>query len=531
MDTTSSDKKTAISKLTGKSKQPPALHTLFSNDPDRSSFFTFRAGDWTVDFSRQLVDRETLSLLLNIANMSRMREKISSMFGGERINETENRPALHTALRSPADSGITVNGQSVFKAVQTVLNKMTQFTEDILSGKKTGYTGKKFRHVVAIGIGGSNLGPEMASRALSDYSSGLDVRYVSNIDPTDISKTLSDLNPEDTLFIISSKKFTTSETIQNASVARDWCEKSLGSKAAVGSHFAAVSSNRELVEKFGIKAENMFELWDWVGGRFSMCSSIGLPIMLSVGSKNFMEMLKGFHKIDLHYLETPVENNVPVIMALVNFWNTTFLHFQAHTMVTYDECIALLPDHLQQLFMESLGKRVTMKGEKIDFTACPVVFGGIGTNIQHSYVQMMLQGSGITVPVDFIAFAESLHPVGDLHRDLFLNMVAQANVLAFGQSSEELQKLHISQNLIPHYEIPGNKPSSLLICNKLTPFSLGQLIGLFEHVVHAWSVLLNINAFDQFGVEAGKRTAQELKTRMEGRLDLDRALNLLRYPS
>lgn len=514
--------------LAVQSEIPVFLHDLFAKEPDRSLKMTFTAVGWTVDFSRQLVDESRMKLLLQLARETDVTGAIKRMFAGEAINTTEKRSVLHTALRALPGESVMSKGYDVIPEVHHELKKMRAYVDGILSGDLKGYTGKKIRRVIAIGIGGSNLGPEMASRALSEYSTGLDVRYVSNVDPTDLTSALSGADAGETLFIVSSKTFTTTETTQNAQAARQWCVSRLGSDKAVANHFAAVSTNSELVQEFGILPYNMFIFWDWVGGRYSMTSAIGLPTMLSIGTKNFDDMLEGFREMDVHYREEPLEGNVPVLMALFNLWNSSFLKMQTHAVVAYDEYLGLLPDHLQQLVMESLGKRVTLEGTPVDYPTCPVFFGGVGTNVQHSYFQLLHQGAGVTVPVDFIGFIESLHPIEHMHKDLLLNMIAQANVMAFGESGEALARRGGNPFLIPHQVIPGNKPSSIMICEKLTPKTLGQLVSLYENMVHAWSVLLGIDAFDQFGVEVGKRVARQLGSQLTGKLDAQSALKMLR---
>lgn len=506
---------------------PLSLRHLFASEPDRSLKMTFAAAGWTVDFSRQLLDENRLKLLLQLAGESGLVKAKEEMFTGGIVNKTENRSALHTALRALPSAQISAGGQKVTEDILLELRKMKDFTDSILTGGKRGYSGKKFRHVIAIGIGGSNLGPEMACHALSEYSTGLDVRFVSNIDPTDITIAMKGINAEETLFIVSSKTFTTTETMLNASAARDWLVKQTGSQQAVAHHFAAISTNGELVQKFGILPENMFIFWDWVGGRYSMTSAIGLPVMLALGPDHFMDMLEGFREMDVHYREEPLAENVPVLMALINLWNTSFLGMQSHAVVAYDEYLDLLPDHLQQLVMESLGKRVSEEGHPVDYPTCPVYFGGVGTNVQHSYFQLLHQGSGVTVPVDFIGFSTPLHPVGHMHKDLFLNMVAQSNVMAFGEREAELLNLGTKAELIPHKVIPGNKPSTIMVCEKLTPKTLGQLVSLYENMVHAWGAILGIDMFDQFGVEAGKRFAKQLEKELPGPLTHESALKLL----
>lgn len=496
------------------------LKDMFRVEDDRNEEMTFPAVDWTVDFSRNLIDRDGVQLLFELARHAGLEEAREAMFSGKKVNTTENRAALHVALRAPKDSQIMVDNQDVVPQVHKVLNRMKEFTSQIQSGERRGHNGKKIKNVVSIGIGGSNLGPEMACHALKDYNTeGLNVKFVSNVDPTDISQELKDLDPDETLFIIASKTFTTSETMMNARAARDWFVSKTKNEAGVAQYFVAVSTNTEKVKEFGIDPANMFEIWDWVGGRYSMTSAIGLPIMLATSPQVFNEMLEGFHMMDEHYRKTPLEKNVPVIMALLNLWNTSFMGMQAHAVVPYDERLALLPNHLQQLIMESLGKRVTQNGEPVDFATCSVFFGGVGTNVQHSYFELLHQGAGITVPVDFIAHLKSKNPVGDQDTILFANMVAQANVMALGVAGE---------GFISHQILPGNKPSNIFFVEELNPSTLGQLVALYEHMTHAWGTILGINPFDQFGVEAGKNMAGKLFEQVSKALTGETVRELLR---
>lgn len=504
----------------------PSLNDLFRTESRRSPEMTFTAADWTVDFSRNLVDKPRMDLLFQLARDVNLEQARDDMFAGKKINSTEQRAALHTALRAPESEHIFIDGIDIVPKIHEVLAHMREFTSQIQSGERMGYTGKKIKNIVAIGIGGSNLGPEMACHALQSYRSDLDVRFVSNVDPTDLSLTLKELNPEETLFIIASKTFTTLETMSNANEAKKWLISAMGNEA-VANHFVALSTNTEKVKEFGIDSINMFEFWDWVGGRYSVTSSIGLPLMLATSPEVFDEMLRGFRKIDEHYKSAPLEKNIPVIMALLNIWNTSFLGMQTHAVEAYDEYLSMFADHLQQLVMESLGKSVTQDGVRVDFATCPVWFGGIGTNVQHSYFELLHQGAGYVIPVDFIAFATSKNPLGNQHKDLLLNMIAQANVMAQGVNPEQLDTLNVPKDLVPHQTLGGNKPSTIFIADELTPSTLGQLIGLYEHMVHTWGTILGINPFDQFGVEAGKRMAKQLSHNAPGELTHEVILDLL----
>jgi glucose-6-phosphate isomerase len=445
-------------------------------------------------------------LLLKLATKVNLNQQIKEMFNGSHVNTTEDRPALHTALRSSPETSVLVNNHDVIPEVYKVLQKMTTFTYDVYSGKHRGSTGKKIRHIVSIGIGGSNLGPEMVCKALeSDNINKLDVRFVSNVDPYDLENTLKDLKPEETLFIIVSKSFKTPETLKNAKSARKWLTNKL-SKNGISKHFVAVSANTEEVKKFGIDPTNMFKIWDWIGGRYSVSSAVGLPIMLTIGPKRFKEMLSGFLEMDKHYQTTSLNKNVPVIMALINIWNTNFLKMKTHGVISYDERLSLFSFHLQQLIMESLGKGVTHDGTPIkDYIPCSIYYPGVGTNAQHSFFELLHQGAGIRSPIDFIATIDPSNPDNkDLHKTLILNMIAQADVMAIGISEDELKKTNTPEDLAPHKVLPGNKPSSLIFTKKLSPKTLGELIALFEHIVHAQATILNINPFDQMGVEQGK---------------------------
>jgi glucose-6-phosphate isomerase len=474
------------------------------------------AVDLNIDFTRQRIDYMGVHLLTELAISRNLPQAIKDMFMGKKVNTTEDRSALHIALRAKESEEIYVDGKDVVPEVHAVRRKMENFAFDILEGEWRGATGKPIKHIVSIGIGGSNLGPEMAYKALLQYKHpNIEVHFVANVDPNDINEiirpldTTHTLNPEETLFIISSKTFTTTETMQNAQKARKWLVDALG-EDAVAKHFVAVSTNKEAVEKFGINSENMFEMWDWVGGRYSVTSAIGLPVMLSIGVDNFNQFLAGARRMDQHYLHTSMEYNVPVLMALFNIWNNNFLHIPTHPIIPYDERLDLFALHLQQLSMESLGKRVTQNGVPLNIDANQYLIPGIGTNMQHSWMQQVQVGA--PTAIDFIAFLKPIHEEDiDQHNSLLGNMVAQATVMSRGVTEEELRVAgKTDDRLLAHKAMPGNRPSTIIYTNELTPNTLGQLLALYEHSVHAQGVILGVNPFDQWGVEAGKVIAKEL---------------------
>jgi glucose-6-phosphate isomerase len=448
--------------------------------------------------------------LINLAVEQRLKERIEAMFAGKKINTTENRAVLHTALRIPEGEEVILDGIDVSKEVHLVLDRMTAFSEKIRAGEWRGFSGKPIRNVINIGIGGSDLGPVMAYEALKHYTADeMNFRFVSNIDGSDIVESLRGINPDETLFIISSKTFTTLETLTNAKSARRWFLEKGGTMADVAKHFVAVSTNREKVIDFGIDPENMFGFWDWVGGRYSMDSAIGLSTMIAVGPEAFREMLRGFREMDEHFLNTPFEQNIPVIMGLLAIWNTNFLNMRSQAILPYDNYLKRFPAYLQQLAMESNGKSVTLDGTRVDYHTCPVYWGEPGTNGQHSFYQLLHQGTMI-IPCDFIGFISPLNDL-DLHHDyLMANMIAQGEALAFGKTMEEAEKSGIDSTLVPHKVFEGNRPSSTFLFDRLTPANLGKLVAMYEHSVFTQGVIWEINSFDQMGVELGKVLAERI---------------------
>ncbi|MGC9343563.1 MAG: glucose-6-phosphate isomerase, partial [Bacteroidales bacterium] len=462
------------------------------------------------DYSKHRIDEKTLELLFDLARERGLNGRLTSMFSGEKINETEKRAVLHTALRAPEDAVIRVDGENVVPRVHEVLRKMENFANQIRNKSWKGFTGKSIKNIVNIGIGGSDLGPVMVYEALKSYSDrSLNFRFVSNVDGNDIAEAVSDLLPEETLFIISSKTFTTLETMTNAGTARQWLLESLKDENAIARHFVAVSTNREEVAEFGIDTENMFEFWDWVGGRYSLDSSIGLSTMIAIGPENFRSMLKGFHQMDEHFLNTPLEKNIPVIMGLLTVWYTNFFGAQTQAVFPYENNLKRFPAYLQQLTMESNGKYVTLRGEKVNYPTSPVFWGEPGTNGQHSFYQLIHQGTHL-IPADFIGFKKALHDLPPHQNYLIANMIAQGEALAFGKSEEEVRNEGTSNELVPHKVFEGNRPSSTFFLEKLTPESLGKLTALYEHSVFVQGVIWGINSFDQMGVELGKILAKNI---------------------
>ena len=519
------------------------LRDLFRADAGRGTRLTGEACGLYLDYSKQRLTDETRHALVQLARSSGVAERAEAMFRGERINVTERRGVLHVALRAPKSRKIFFDGRDVVPDVHAVLEAMAACAEAVRGGHWLGHTGKAIRAVVNIGIGGSDLGPVMACQALRHSSErGLTLRFVSNVDGTDFSEAISDLNPEETLFIVSSKTFTTQETMANAGSARDWVLKAFGDKAAIARHFVAVSTNAEAVADFGIDTANMFGFWDWVGGRYSMDSAIGLSTMIAVGPEAFAELLAGFHAMDEHFRSAPFDENLPVLMGLLAVWNTTFLGSRTIAVLPYDQYLARFPAYLQQLTMESCGKRVTLAGQPIDpnsaggYTTGPIYWGEPGTNGQHSFYQLIHQGTEV-IPCDFIAFAKSLNPLGRHHDLLMANVFAQAEALAFGKSAEELADEGCQDWLIPHRTFPGNRPSSTILAEQLTPRLLGSLVALYEHAVFVQGAVWNINCFDQWGVELGKQLAgrivPELEAAEEPQLSHDSSTNALirRYRS
>lgn len=487
------------------------LRELFAENPTRGEAMVIDAVGLTLDYSKNRVTSETIELLVNLAQSCQLQERIDAMFRGDRINITENRSVLHVALRAPRSASIVVEGVDVVPQVHEVLDKMTAFCERVRSGEWKGHTGKRIRNVVNIGIGGSDLGPVMAYEALKHYSDrSLVFRFVSNIDGTDFVEATNDLDPSETLVIVSSKTFTTQETMTNALSARQWLLSGLGGDpAAVAKHFVAVSTNAEKVSQFGIDTANMFGFWDWVGGRYSMDSAIGLSTMLAIGPKGFLEMLAGFHAMDEHFRTTPFDQNLPAMLGLISVWNCNFLGAHTLAILPYDQYLKRFPAYLQQLTMESNGKQVTLDGQRVSYSTGPIYWGEPGTNGQHSFYQLIHQGTRL-IPCDFIAFLESLNPIGDHHDKLFANVLAQSEALAFGKTAEQVEAEGTPQGLVPHRVFEGNRPSNTILAKKLTPDILGKLIALYEHAVYTQGVIWNINCFDQWGVELGKALAQRI---------------------
>jgi glucose-6-phosphate isomerase len=513
------------------------LRQLFADDPQRGERMTAEARGIYFDYSKHRVIDETLQLLLKLAEESGLPARIEAMFRGDKINVTENRAVLHVALRAPRGKSIIVDGQDVVPQVHAVLDKMAAFASRIRSGEWKGHTGKSIRNVVNIGIGGSDLGPVMAYEALRHYSRrDLTFRFVSNIDGTDFAEAVHDLDPEETLFIVASKTFTTLETMTNARTARDWALAKLKSDAAVPRHFVAVSTNAQLVAKFGIDTANMFEFWDWVGGRYSMTSAIGLSTMIAIGPDHFREMLDGFHQMDEHFRTTPFARNLPVLMGLLGLWYSDFFEAETVAVLPYEQYLKRFPAYLQQLTMESNGKHVTLDGAEVDFQTGAVYWGEPGTNGQHSFYQMIHQGTKL-IPCDFIAFGQPLNPLGRHHDLLLANVFAQAEALAFGKTTQQVLAEGTPAWLAPHRTFEGNRPSSVLFLEQLTPAALGKLVALYEHIVFTQGVIWNIDSFDQWGVELGKKLAEqiipELESQAEPPLKHDSSTNALirRYRS
>jgi glucose-6-phosphate isomerase len=508
------------------------LRELFEEDPERGERMTAEAVGLFLDYSKNRITDETLKLLFRVADEAGLQSRIDAMFRGERINRTENRAVLHTALRAPRGSSIVVDGEDVVPKVQGVLDKMADFCDRVRSGAWKGHTGKRIRNVVNIGIGGSDLGPVMAYEALRAYTDrAMTFRFVSNIDGTDFAEAVRDLNPTETLFIVSSKTFTTLETMTNAHTARTWSLAGLkGDKASVAKHFVAVSTNAKEVAKFGIDTANMFEFWDWVGGRYSMDSAIGLSTMIAIGPDHFRAMLDGFHQMDEHFRTTPFERNLPVLMGLMGVWYNDFFGAQTVAVLPYEQYLKRFPAYLQQLTMESNGKHVTLDGTAVKSETGPIYWGEPGTNGQHSFYQLIHQGTRL-IPCDFIAFTKTLNPLGSHHDMLLANVFAQTEALAFGKTPEQVKSEGTPDWLMPHRVFEGNRPSNTILADKLTPEILGKLVALYEHSVFTQGVIWNIDSFDQWGVELGKVLAQriipELESEAEPRLNHDSSTNNL----
>ncbi|KPM52829.1 glucose-6-phosphate isomerase [Frankia sp. CcI49] len=482
------------------------LRQLFADDQKRAESFTVQADGLYLDYSKNIVTSRTIELLVALAEAAGLRSGIEAMFGGERINVTENRPVLHVALRAPAGVSIRVDGVDVVPEVHAVLDRMSAFADRVRSGVWTGATGEHITTIVNIGIGGSDLGPAMAYEALRDYTDrSIAVRFVSNVDPTDVWEATHDLDPAKTLFIVASKTFTTLETLANARAARSWLTAALGEKA-VSAHFVAVSTNAEKVAEFGIDTANMFEFWDWVGGRYSMDSAIGLSLMVAIGPAHFREMLAGFHAMDVHFRTAPFERNIPVLLGLLGLWYRDFFGAQTHAVLPYSQYLARFPAYLQQLDMESNGKSVDLEGRPVQVPTGPVVWGTPGTNGQHAYFQLLHQGTTV-VPADFIGFVRPNHPgVGEVDQHILLmaNFLAQTEALAFGKPAAEVAAEGVAPELVAHRTFAGNRPTNTLLASRLDPFTLGQLVALYEHKVFTQGVIWGVNSFDQWGVELGK---------------------------
>ncbi|MCI0549092.1 MAG: glucose-6-phosphate isomerase [Candidatus Rokubacteria bacterium] len=507
------------------------LRALFADDPGRGERLAAEGVGLYLDYSKHRVTDETLRLLLGLAEAVGLRARIDAMFRGEKINVTEGRAVLHVALRAPRGETIRVDGVDVVPAVHAVLDRMAAFADRVRSGAWTGHTGKRIRAVVNVGIGGSDLGPVMAYEALRHYADrGLTVRFVSNVDGTDFAEATRDLDPAATLFIISSKTFTTLETMTNAHTARDWCLAALTDERAIARHFAAVSTNAAEVARFGIDTANMFEFWDWVGGRYSCDSAIGLSLMIAIGPERFREMLAGFRAMDEHFRSTPFARNLPVLMGLLAVWYNNFFGAQTVAVLPYDQYLRRFPAYLQQLTMESNGKHVTLEGARVDYETGPIFWGEPGTNGQHSFYQLIHQGTKL-IPCDFIGFCQPLNPLGRHHDLLIANVFAQAEALAFGKTPEAVKADGTPDALVPHRVFDGNRPSTTIVGERLTPESLGKLVALYEHSVFTQGAIWHIDSFDQWGVELGKvlagRVASELESAAEPALAHDSSTNTL----
>ena len=507
------------------------LRDLFADDPGRGERLAVEAAGLYLDYSKHRVTDETIRLLVRLAEECGLRARIDAMFSGEKINVTEGRAVLHVALRAPEDEVILVDGENVVPAVHEVLGRMSEFADRVRSGTWRGATGKRIKSVINIGIGGSDLGPVMAYQALRDYSDrDLTCRFVSNVDGTDFAEATRDLDPEETLFIVSSKTFTTLETMTNAHTAREWVLGALGEESAIAHHFVAVSTNEAEVAKFGIDTDNMFGFWDWVGGRYSMDSAIGLSTMIAIGPENFRRLLAGFHEDDEHFRTAAFERNLPVLMGLLQVWYGDFFGAQTVAVLPYDQYLNRFPAYLQQLTMESNGKHVTLDGRRVDYETGAIFWGEPGTNGQHSFYQLIHQGTKL-IPCDFIGFSQTLNPLGDHHDLLMANVFAQTEALAFGKTPEQVAAEGTPDWLVPHRVFEGNRPTSTILADRLTPETLGKLVALYEQAVFTAGTIWNINSFDQWGVELGKvlarRIADELLAEQDPDLRHDSSTNTL----
>jgi glucose-6-phosphate isomerase len=507
------------------------LRQLFADNPQRAEHFAFEAVGLYFDYSKNRITDETIGLLLDLANESGLRERTGAMFHGEKINVTEKRAVLHVALRTMKDESIKVDGMNVVPEVHVVLDQMTAFANQVRDGQWRGHTGKRIRNVINIGIGGSDLGPVMAYEALKYYSQRhMTFRFVSNVDSTDFTEATRDLSADETLFIVSSKTFTTLETMTNARTARDWALQALGDEKAIARHFVAVSTNTAEVKKFGIDTANMFQFWDWVGGRYSMDSAIGLSTMIAIGADQFREMLAGFHAMDEHFRTAPFDRNLPVLMGLLAVWYNNCFDSQTIAVLPYEQYLKRFPAYLQQLTMESNGKHVTLDGARVQYQTGPIFWGEPGTNGQHSFYQLIHQGTKL-IPCDFIGFCQALNPRGEHHDLLMSNVFAQAEALAFGKTPEQVRAEGTPDWLVPHRSFEGNRPSNVILGERLTPETLGKLVALYEHSVFTQGTIWQIDSFDQWGVELGKvlanRIIPELEAADEPRLKHDSSTNAL----
>ncbi|HOF33108.1 MAG TPA: glucose-6-phosphate isomerase [Spirochaetota bacterium] len=491
------------------------MRDMFSKDSKRFSKFSINEGDILLDYSKNRINEETIKLLISLAESSELKKEIENMFTGEKINKTENRSVLHTALRNTSKTPVNVDGVNVTEDIFAVLEKMKSFSEKVRNGEWKGFTGKPIKYVVNIGIGGSDLGPVMVTEALKPYSKrDLKMFFVSNVDGTHIAETLRAINAEESLFIVASKTFTTQETMANAESAKKWLLEKLGDEKSVVKHFVALSTNSKEVSKFGIDTANMFEFWDWVGGRYSLTSAIGLSVMLSIGYDNFYELLEGFHEMDNHFRNTSFDKNIPVIMALLGIWYNNFFGAESHAILPYDQYMHRFPAYFQQGDMESNGKYTDRDGKRVDYSTGPVIWGEPGTNGQHAFYQLIHQGTKL-IPCDFIGFAESQNKIGDHHTKFMSNFFAQPQALAFGKTAEELRKEGEKEELIPHKTFEGNRPTNSIMAKKLTPKVLGKLVAMYEHKIFVQGIIWNIFSFDQWGVQLGKVLAQKIIPQLE----------------
>ncbi|MDN6318835.1 MAG: glucose-6-phosphate isomerase [Marinobacter sp.] len=502
--------------------QGSPMKALFADDPERATRYFIDGAGLSLDFSKNRLTDEVLEALMQLARSRKLEERRTALLCGEKVNTTEDRPALHTALRNAGTNTIVIDGQNVVAEVNTTLARMDTFVQEVRNQSRTGYTGKAFTDVVSIGIGGSFLGPKLVSEALQPYqSSGLRCHYVANIDGTEICETLAGLHPETTLFLVQSKSFGTRETLENSRVARAWFIERSGSEQAVASHFMAVTANTAAAQDFGIDPDNVFPMWDWVGGRYSLWSAIGLPVALTIGMNNFRALLAGAHAMDTHFQNAPLKENLPVVMAMLGVWYNNFWGADTHAILPYDHYLRSLPDHLQQLDMESNGKRVNLRGETLEYQTGPVIWGGVGANGQHAYHQLIHQGTRL-IPADFIIPLQTHNPVATHHADLFANCLGQSRAMMTGKTLEEAKaELAASgaseediEQLAPHKVVPGNQPSNTLMMKKVTPKTVGALIALYEHRTFVQGVIWDVDSFDQWGVELGKQLGQDILPRL-----------------